>query len=366
MKRVLIILISLFIITNAIADKKDITNLNFKPSVDKGKIGKAYEIVTAESGEPVIGKSSYKFIAIPFDCGKDRDSSHSDCGTLDKKKNTFISKGDRVRSELGAWDKNNRFRGEQWFSFSIYIPEDYKTISPTITSFYQNYEIGNGPALKIEDSWGTMIANIMIKGGTVEEKNLLSINDMKGKWTHVVMNNNYSKNKDKGFYNIWVNSNYAASYKGQTHGGAQKGLYVKAGIYQSFLSRYLSANGMNPNWVKGQEANGFPTQVIYMDNIFKAKSKEKLKEIIAKVYAESGIPNGLNLDLLNIEEVKQVSYKCGDSANPTWYCAIASRKSDPTIQFFAEDPNERTARIKATRECFKEYADCAVVFSGKN
>ena len=90
------------------------------------------------------------------------------------------------------------------------------------------------------------------------------------------------------------------------------------------------------------------------------------REVIAKVYGESDIPNGLNLDLLNIEEVKQVSYKCGDSANPTWYCAIASRKSDPTIQFFAEDPNERTARIKATRECFKEYADCAVVFSGKN
>jgi hypothetical protein len=366
MKRIIIIIISLFIITNAIADKKDITNLNFKPSVDKGKIGKAYEIVTAESGDPVIGKSSYKFIAIPFDCGKDRDSSHSDCGTLDKKKNTFISKGDRVRSELGAWDKNNRFRNEQWFSFSIYIPEDYKTISPTITSFYQIYETGKGPALKIEDSWGTMIANIKIKGGTVEEKNLLSINDMKGKWTHVVMNNNYSKNKDKGFYNIWVNSNYAASYKGQTHGGAAKGLYVKAGLYQSFLSRYLKIVGMDPNWEKGQDPGEFPTQIIYMDNIFKAKSKEKLKEIITKVYGASEIPNGLNLDLLNIEEVKQVSYKCGDSANPTWYCAIASRKSDPTIQFFTEDPNERTARIKATRECFKEYADCTVVFSGKN
>ena len=364
MKRVLIIFISLFIITNAIADKKNITNLNFKPSVHKGKIGKSYEIVKAESGEPVIGKSAYKFVAIPFDCGSDG-PKHSDCGNFKKDKTRqFISQGDRVRSELGAYD--NTFRGEQWLTFSVYIPKDYKTISPTKTSFYQIYEMKNGPALKIEDSFGTMVANIMIKGGTVEEKNLLSINDMKGKWTHVVMNNNYSKNKDKGFYNIWVNSNYAASYKGQTHGGAQKGLYVKAGIYQSFLSRYLSANGMNPNWVKGQEANGFPTQVIYMDNIFKAKSKEKLKEIIAKVYGQSEIPNGLNLDLLNIEEDKQVSYKCGDSANPTWYCAIASRKSDPTIQFFAEDPNERTARIKATRECFKEYADCVVVFSGKN
>jgi hypothetical protein len=59
MKRVLIIFISLLIITNAIADKKNITNLNFKPSVHKGKTGKSYEIVKAESGEPVIGNSSH-------------------------------------------------------------------------------------------------------------------------------------------------------------------------------------------------------------------------------------------------------------------------------------------------------------------
>lgn len=72
MRKIFILIISLFLITNVNANKQDITNLNFKPSVDKGKIGKSYEIVTAKSGEPVIGKSSYKFIAIPFDCGKDR------------------------------------------------------------------------------------------------------------------------------------------------------------------------------------------------------------------------------------------------------------------------------------------------------
>jgi len=362
MKKILILIISLFLITNVNANKKDITNLNFKPSVHKGKIGKSYEIVNSDSGEPVIGKSAYKFVAIPFDCGNDG-SKHTDCGNLDKKKDTFLSKGDRVRSELGSYD--NTFRGEQWLTFSIYIPKDYKTISPTKTSFYQIYEMKNGPALKIEDNFGTMVANIMIKGGTVEEKNLISINDMRGKWTHVVMNNNYSKNKDKGFYNIWVNSKYAASYKGQTHGGAPKGLYVKAGLYQSFLSRYLKAVGMDPNWEKGQDPGEFPTQIIYMDNIFKSKSKEKLKKIIAKVYGDAEIPNGLNLDLLSVEQNKQASYICGESSNPKWYCAIAARKSDPSVQFFAEDPNERAARIKATRECFKEHSDCTIVFSGK-
>ena len=47
MKRVLIIFISLFIITNAIADNKDITNLNFKTSVYIGKKGKSYEFVNS-------------------------------------------------------------------------------------------------------------------------------------------------------------------------------------------------------------------------------------------------------------------------------------------------------------------------------
>ena len=118
MKRILIIFLSLLIITNALADKKDITNLNFIPSVYKGKIGKSYEIVKAESGEPVIGKSAYKFVAIPFDCGSDG-PKHSDCGIFKKDKTRqFISQGDRVRSELGAYD--NTFRGEQWLTFSVY------------------------------------------------------------------------------------------------------------------------------------------------------------------------------------------------------------------------------------------------------
>ena len=119
------------------ANKKDITNINFKSSVAEGKIGKSYEIVKDGSGEPVIGKSAYKFVAIPFDCG--RDGNHTDCGEVVLyKENRYRSKGDRVRSELSSHD--NTFKGERWLTLSIYLPEDYKTISPTVTSFYQIYE----------------------------------------------------------------------------------------------------------------------------------------------------------------------------------------------------------------------------------
>ena len=85
----------------AYADR-DITNFTFKPSVAYKKEHKSYYIVDSESGEPVIGKKSYKFIAVPFDCGSDDPSDgsrYTDCGT---KFDQFGNGGDRVRSELSG------------------------------------------------------------------------------------------------------------------------------------------------------------------------------------------------------------------------------------------------------------------------
>ena len=53
MKKILVILFILVFSNNVYANKKDITNLNFKPSVHKGKIGKAYEIVKVVSDQTV-------------------------------------------------------------------------------------------------------------------------------------------------------------------------------------------------------------------------------------------------------------------------------------------------------------------------
>jgi hypothetical protein len=94
----LIILIIFFFTNFAYADR-DITNIQLKPSVYVGKKGKSFETVKADSGEPVVGKKSYKFVALPFDCGKDKDGSYTDCG------NSYSNTGkggDRVRSELSG------------------------------------------------------------------------------------------------------------------------------------------------------------------------------------------------------------------------------------------------------------------------
>ena len=79
-RKFIIIFFTIIINTPVLADR-DITNLKWKPSLYKGKIGKSYEIVKLGSGEPVIGKKAFKFVAIPFDCGSSSYNNwYTDCG----------------------------------------------------------------------------------------------------------------------------------------------------------------------------------------------------------------------------------------------------------------------------------------------
>ena len=81
MKKFLVVITLCLIWSQNVFADRDVTNLKWKPSLDKGKKGKSYEIVKAEDGEPVIGKKSFKFTAIPFDCGASRYNNwYTDCG----------------------------------------------------------------------------------------------------------------------------------------------------------------------------------------------------------------------------------------------------------------------------------------------
>ena len=266
----------------------DVTNIQWKTSVATGKKFRSYEVIKAGEGEPVIGTKSFKFVAVPFDCGKDDDGPYTDCGN--KFGAAYGHGGDRMRSELSS--SKNPFHNEIWVSFSIFIPEDYKTISPTDTSFYQIYEKGKGPNLMIVDFHGTLLAKQKIQGketycgcATSEDPRkhkLTTIDDMRGKWTHFKIGTKQSKKEDKGFYNFYVNGKLIAEFYGVTSGNRSKGSYLKAGIYQTGISRSLPFWDMPKIWTKGQPAGNFPTQVIHMDNLFKASSLEKLNKRIDK------------------------------------------------------------------------------------
>lgn len=59
-------------------------------------------------------------------------------------------------------------------------------------------------------------------------------------------------------------------------------MFLKAGIYQTGISFSMNKWAMSEKWEPRKEARNFPTQIIYMDNIFYAKKEKKLIKLISK------------------------------------------------------------------------------------
>lgn len=294
-RKFIIIFFTIIINTPVLADR-DITNLKWKPSLYKGKIGKSYEIVKLGSGEPAIGKKAFKFVAIPFDCGSSSYNNwYTDCGHVYQ--STYSEKfkiggGDRMRSEIST--DTFKFPNPFWLSFSIYIPEDYVTISPTSVSMFQIWEANAGTNLMIEDMNGFLVAKQQVLNRRTDKfpkgqnpwPRLIEIDEMRGKWTHFKIHTNQSDKIDKGFYKYYINDKLVAEYKGVTSDKKKEGMFLKAGIYQTGISFSMSKWGMSEKWEPRQDAGNFPTQIIYMDNIFYAKKESKLNKLINKAKSE--------------------------------------------------------------------------------
>lgn len=294
-RKFIIIFFTTIINTPVLADR-DITNLKWKPSLYKGKIGKSYEIVKLGSGEQVIGKKAFKFVAIPFDCGSSSYNNwYTDCGHVYQ--STYSEKfkiggGDRMRSEIST--DTFKFPNPFWLSFSIYIPEDYVTISPTSVSMFQIWEANAGTNLMIEDINGFLVAKQQVLNRRTDKfpkgqnpwPRLIEIDEMRGKWTHFKIHTNQSDKIDKGFYKYYINDKLIAEYKGVTSDKKKEGMFLKAGIYQTGISFSMSKWGMSEKWEPRQDAGNFPTQIIYMDNIFYAKKESKLNKLINKAKSE--------------------------------------------------------------------------------
>ena len=243
---------------------KEITNLSWKKSVAKGKkLFNFRETVTS----PALGKEAWKITLLPKDCGRDNEGDYSDCKNNGRDAVVGFGGGDRARSEYSS--KN--FRGEKWHSVSIFIPNDFKSVEPVSTSFFQIYEKGEGPRLMLRPKWDVLEPryypiNGMDSPGEVHKA--LKIDDMRGKWTTIIFHTKISKDPKKGFMKMYVNDVLYNVYEGRTSLGSGEH-YTKFGIYHSWISRWKDA-------VHGE----YPTQVVYYDNLFRTNSKEKLLKLI--------------------------------------------------------------------------------------
>ena len=202
---------------------------------------------------------------IPF---KKQEGDYSDCKNNGRDPVVGHGGGDRARSEYSS---SQTFSGEKWHSVSIFIPNDFKSVEPVSTSFFQFYERGEGPRMMLRPKYGVLDPryypiNGMDSGGVVHKP--LEIDDMRGKWTTIIFHTKTSKDPTKGFMKMYVNDALYNEYEGRTSLGKGKH-YSKFGIYHSWISRWVDK-------VHGK----YPTQVIYYDNLFRANKKEKLLKLI--------------------------------------------------------------------------------------
>ena len=235
-------------------NSKDVSNTQVEKKSISHKKKYSLQLVNSKDGHPVrSGKKSYRFEVRLGDCGGD--SKHDDCKT------------DRQRTEL-QFDKHQKDKKDHWYSASIYLPKDYQSVAPVKTTFVQLYEKGWKPILMITDRNGEWLeVGRMWSGEFVEMKKALRINDMRGKWTDVLINARYSR-EENGFMKVWINNKLilnAENIKNITP-YTKRGVGLDFGIYQTFVSGWKREHGDKP----------YPNMVVYFDEVNLGSTKEKV------------------------------------------------------------------------------------------
>ena len=172
-------------------NNKDVSKTEVKKKTLSHKKKYSLKLVNSKDGHPVrSGKKSYRFEVRYGDCGYK--PGESDC------------KKDRQRTELQV-KKLQKGKKDYWYSTSIYLPEDYQSVAPVRTTFAQLYEKGWKPIFMVTDRSGEWLEiGRMWSGEYVEMKKGIKINDMKGKWTDILINARFSREED-GYLKVWIN-----------------------------------------------------------------------------------------------------------------------------------------------------------------
>ena len=240
MKKLLEILVLVFLINYAYAETtvklpKD-TASGFK-ILTKSLTGKYYkdygmQVVDEKDGHPVrSGKKSIRFEVRDGDCGQDEQGGWSDC------------KGDRERHELSANQKGDTMsKGEYWFSWSLYFPEEHQNLWPLSNNYGQFHQKDGPPVFMFKELRSGYSVIRTIGDVDYDEKRLIHNDDMKGKWHDILINVKWSK-KDDGFFKVWVNDKLKYDYSGPTK--TEKYVYEKFGIYSTGITRYLNYKNLD-------------------------------------------------------------------------------------------------------------------------
>ena len=215
------------------------------------------------SPEPVrAGEKSQRFEVRKGDCSDD--SGWNDCNM------------DRERSEIKVL--NNFYpESDMWFSWSFYLPEDYKSaerVTTTIGQIHQRGVVGGltstaqgmpsfPPVLQfrtIGNSFGATYHRLIRNESTLVDKGefekITTVDALRGKWTDVVVH--FRPTKENGILEIYINGKLERTIENSMLIRPDN-FYLKYGIYRSFVSK--------------EHPNIMPTQIVYFDEVRMGKSR---------------------------------------------------------------------------------------------
>ena len=195
-----------------------------------------------------MGQQSLRFEVKPGDCGYN--NTWDDCKT------------DRERHELSGLRHND---GEHWFSWSIFLPDNFINIYPTKLAMGQFHQEKGHVVWMFQNSTGGYFVDNQVYGYTSRTDNILNQKEMLGKWNDILINANWT-HKENGFFRVWVNGKLSFKYNGPTKSKGKK-KKKKFGVYRSFMTRYK----MN------KKTDKVPGQVVYFDEVRTGKSCNKIK-----------------------------------------------------------------------------------------
>ena len=206
-------------------------------------------IVEKSKGHPTrLGKQSLRFEVKSGDCGYN--NGWDDC------------EKDRERHELSGSKHND---GEYWYSWSIFLPDDFINIFPTKLAIGQFHQSKGHVVWMFQNVNGGYFVDNQVYGRTSRTDRILNQKEMLGRWNDILINANWTDAKN-GFFRVWVNGELAFKYNGPTKSKGKK-VYQKFGVYRSFMSRYKIA----------KKVDAVPGQVVYFDEVRTGKSCSKLK-----------------------------------------------------------------------------------------
>ena len=207
-----------------------------------------YERVTAPY--PVrAGESSERFEVRSGDCYWNR--GWDDCLT------------DRERSELSEKGSYMNVGSEYWYGWSIFIPQDYPNIFPTITVLGQFFQMNHPtPPVTFHNGGGGYWLTLNQMG--YRSYLLIPESEFRGQWHDIIVHAKWSVGSD-GFIKIWVNGQVRAEHLGpQTT--FRDPIYFKYGIYRCAISAYKEEKTVDK----------VPTQIVYFDEVRKGRSRESV------------------------------------------------------------------------------------------